>query len=181
MSDNNMSENELMIKHERLVYLVAHKYFGGRASDEDILQIGRLGLLAAIRSYKPDINMKLSTYATRCIYNEIATYLITINRAKRKVECQMSLDQVQSDDGKLDMYGNIADDRINVEGDICVTMLVQNYIDNLTDRDKQMMQMLIKGYSAVDIANQLGISRQRVSKVVSQHKAILKIKLGGIR
>ena len=168
-----------MIKHEKLVLLVAHRYFGGWANDEDILQIGRLGLLAAIRSYDVNCNMKMSTYATRCIYNEIASYLKTINRAKRKVEYQRSLDQVQSEDGKLDMYGNIADDRINVEGDICVTILIQNYIDKLTDRDKQIMQMLIKGYSAVDIANQLGISRQRASKVVSGHKAILKIKLGG--
>lgn len=177
MSDNNMPENELMIKHERLVYLVARRYFGGWANDEDILQIGRLGLLKAIRSYNAKTT-KLSTYATRCIYNEIAQYLTNINREKRKIEYQYSLDEAISADNKLTLHTCIADKSTNVEGDICTEIVIQDYVNKLTGRDKEIMQMLVAGDTMTYIGEKLGISRQRVSKVVLSLKEKLKIKLG---
>lgn len=171
-----MSENELLENNKKLVYLVLYKHFPLHVNDEDLYQIGMIGLLKAIRSYKDD-TYKLSTYAARCIFNEISKELQYRNRKMRTCDT-ISLDAEQSKDGKLSLHGAISD-RVQEQSEIVI--IINQYLSSLKGRKKQVLELIIQEYNYAEIGEKLGISRERVRQISTEIINKLDIKLGGIK
>jgi RNA polymerase sporulation-specific sigma factor len=77
------SHRDLLIIHNlRLVVYIAKKFESASASTEDLVSIGTIGLMKAVKTFNPDKNIKLATYASRCIENEILMYLRKVGNAK---------------------------------------------------------------------------------------------------
>ena len=84
---NGIEDNrELLIVHNlRLVVYIAKKFDGKNTSTEDLISIGTIGLMKAVRTFDPNKNIKLATYASRCIENEILMHLRKISNSKTEV------------------------------------------------------------------------------------------------
>ena len=171
-----MSENEMLENNKKLVYMVLYKHFPLHVNDEDLYQIGMIGLLKAIRSYKDD-TYKFSTYAARCIYNAIAQELQRQNREMRTCDT-ISLDAEQSKDGNLTLHGLIEDKMQNQSETV---MIINQFLNKLTGRQKQIFELIIQEYNYAEIGEIIGLSRARVSQLSQEIIENLKIKLGGIR
>ena len=88
------ARNTLIVHNLRLVVFIAKKFENTRINIEDLISIGSLGLIKAIQTFKIDKNIKLATYASRCIENEILMYL----RKTHRIRQEISLDEVLSID-----------------------------------------------------------------------------------
>lgn len=168
---------------ERNLRLVAHvckKYSTVNVSQDDLISIGTIGLIKGINTYKGDKNIKLATYASRCVDNEILMYL----RKNRKRRMDVSLDESLS----FDKEGNELhlEDILGTEEDIVTKNLEENdmrkimlkEIGKLDKRDKQIMIMRygLDGSDELtqkEVANILGISQSYISRI--EKKVINKI------
>ena len=171
-----MSENEMLENNKKLVYMVLYKHFPLHVNDEDLYQIGMIGLLKAVRHYKDD-TYKLSTYAARCIYNEIAKEFAYRDREMRTCDT-ISLDAEQSKDGNLTLHGLIEDKMQNQSETV---MIINQFLNKLTGRQKQIFELIIQEYNYAEIGEIIGLSRARVSQLSQKIIENLNIKLGGIR
>ena len=94
-SDGDLFARDKLIEHNlRLVVFLAKKYENTRVDLEDLVSIGTIGLIKGINTYKSDKNIKLATYASRCIDNEILMFL----RKNKKIKGEVSLDESLSFD-----------------------------------------------------------------------------------
>ena len=178
---------DLKAKHNlRLVVFLSKKYENTKIDLEDLVSIGTIGLIKGINTYKGDKNIKLATYASRCIDNEILMYL----RKNKKRRADVSLDESLS----FDKEGNelTLEDILGTESDIVTRPLEENNIkkimleeiNKLKDRDKEIM---IRRYgldgkeelTQKEVANYLGISQSYISriekKVIKEISEIIKI------
>ena len=179
--NGDMSAKDKLIEHNlRLVVYLSKKYENTKIDLEDLVSIGTIGLIKGINTYKNDKNIKLATYASRCIDNEILMYL----RKNKKRNADVSLDESLS----FDAEGNELhlEDILGTDSDIVTKDLEENdiksimlkEIDKLKDRDKQIMilRYLLKGneeYTQKDVAELLGISQSYISRI--EKKIIKKI------
>lgn len=171
-----MSENEQLENNKKLVYMVLYKHFRLYVNDEDLFQIGMIGLLKAIRSYKAD-TYKFSTYAARCIYNAIAQEFQRQNCEMRTCDA-ISLDAEQSKDGNLNLYGLIEDKMQNQSETV---MIINQYLNKLTGRQKQIFELIVQEYNYSEIGEKLGLSRERIRQLSTEIINKLDIKLGGVK
>ncbi len=179
--NGDMSAKDKLIEHNlRLVVYLSKKYENTKIDLEDLVSIGTIGLIKGINTYKNDKNIKLATYASRCIDNEILMYL----RKNKKRNADVSLDESLS----FDAEGNELhlEDILGTDSDIVTKDLEENdiksimlkEIDKLKDRDKQIMILRygLKGneeYTQKDVAELLGISQSYISRI--EKKIIKKI------
>ena len=97
--DGDIHARDVLIEHNlRLVVFLAKKYENTKVDLEDLVSIGTIGLIKGINTFKTDKNIKLATYASRCIDNEILMYLRKIKKSKTEVSIDASL--------SLDAEGN---------------------------------------------------------------------------
>ncbi len=179
--NGDMSAKDKLIEHNlRLVVYLSKKYENTKIDLEDLVSIGTIGLIKGINTYKNDKNIKLATYASRCIDNEILMYL----RKNKKRNADVSLDESLS----FDAEGNELhlEDILGTDSDIVTKDLEENdiksimlkEIDKLKDRDKQIMILRygLKGneeYTQKEVAELLGISQSYISRI--EKKIIKKI------
>ena len=133
----------LIERNLRLVVYIAKKFENTQVSLEDLVSIGTIGLVKAINTYDVDKNIKLATYASRCIENEILMHLRKINKIKNEV----SIDEPLNTDGD----GNelVLSDIIGTEEDIVFKILekavdnelIKESIKNLNKREKIIMEL----------------------------------------
>lgn len=185
--NGDLKARDKLIEHNlRLVVYLSKKYENTKVELEDLVSIGTIGLIKGINTYKNDKNIKLATYASRCIDNEILMYL----RKNKKRKADVSLDESLS----FDSEGNELhlEDILGTEKDIVTKDLEENdmrkimlkEIGKLNERDKQIMVLRYglndtKEYTQKEVAELLGISQSYISriekKVINKISSMIKI------
>ena len=176
------ARNKLIEHNLRLVVFIAKKFENKLETLEDLVSIGSIGLIKGINTYKIDKNIRLATYASRCISNEILMYL----RKNKKRLGDVSFEEALS----FDSEGNELhlEDIIGTGEDITYKeyekkvdiSLLKEHLEVLDDRDKQIMTMRYglnntKEYTQKEVAELLGISQSYISRI--EKKVIKKLKL----
>ena len=176
------ARNKLIEHNLRLVVFIAKKFENKLETLEDLVSIGSIGLIKGINTYKIDKNIRLATYASRCISNEILMYL----RKNKKRLGDVSFEEALS----FDSEGNELhlEDIIGTGEDITYKEyekkvdinLLKEHLEVLDERDKQIMTMRYglnntKEYTQKEVAELLGISQSYISRI--EKKVIKKLKL----
>ena len=185
-SGNIEARNKLIEHNLRLVVFLAKKYESAGYDLEDLVSIGTIGLIKGIETYKPDKNIKLATYASRCIANEILMYLRKTKRKKTEVslEDRLSFDADGNELHLEDVLGtdaNIVTKNLDDELD---KTLLRRELNKLNKRDKEIMifRYGLDGNAELtqkEVADKLGISQSYISriekKVIKKLSNIIKI------
>lgn len=181
MEDDEDARNKLIEHNLRLVVFLAKKYENTGVDLEDLVSIGTIGLIKGINTYKIGKNIKLATYASRCIDNEILMYL----RKNKKRNADVSLEESLS----FDAEGNELhlEDILGTDPDLVTKELEDNdlkmtlfkEIEKLPSRDKEIMKLRYglfgsKEITQKELAEKLNISQSYISRI--EKKVIKKIK-----
>ena len=167
----------LIERNLRLVVYIARKFENTGISIEDLVSIGTIGLIKAVNTFDPSKNIKLATYASRCIENEILMYL----RRTSKLKAEVSFDEplnVDWDGNELvlaDVVGNESDVILHLEKEVDKALLT-SALQQLTGREKKIMELRFglqgeKERTQREVAELLGISQSYISRL---EKKILK-------
>lgn len=162
----------LIERNLRLVVYIARKFENTGINIEDLISIGTIGLIKAVNTFNPEKKIKLATYASRCIENEILMYL----RRNNKRRSEMSFDEPLN----VDWDGNelLLSDVLGTDEDI-ITRRIEERVDrkllkkalqSLNDREKQIMELRFgiaggKEKTQKDVADMLGISQSYISRL----------------
>ncbi len=166
------AKNTLIEKNLRLVVYIAKKFENSGVNIEDLISIGTIGLMKAINSYNLDKNIKLATYASRCIENEILMFLRKNNRIKTEVSIDepINVDSEGNDLLLADILGTDNDSIFkSIEEEDNKKILLQA-IENLNNREKTIMQLRygfdgIEELTQKEVADKLGISQSYISRI----------------
>ena len=176
------ARNKLIEHNLRLVVFIAKKYETKLDTLEDLVSIGSIGLIKGINTYKIDKNIRLATYASRCISNEILMYL----RKNKKRVGDVSFEEALSFDSEgnelhlEDIIGTSEDVTYKEYERLTNIKLLKETIDELNPRDKKIMIMRYglyntKEYTQKEVASILGISQSYISRI--EKKVIKRLKL----
>lgn len=172
----------ILIEHNlRLVVFLAKKYENTNYDIEDLVSIGSIGLIKGINTYKIDKNIKLATYASRCISNEILMFL----RKNKKRRTEVSFEDALNYDAEgnelhlEDILGTEADLVPNEYEKKVDKEILSREIETLGNRDKEIMTLRYglnntKEYTQKEVAEMLGISQSYISRI--EKKVIKKLK-----
>ena len=176
------SAKDKLIEHNlRLVVFIAKKYESTGYDIEDLVSIGSIGLIKGINTYKIDKNIKLATYASRCIANEILMYVRKNKNRKGEISFEDALNY-DAEGNELHLEDILGTD-INIVSDEIINkfdkLKLKEEIDNLDERDKEIMIMRYglfntKEYTQKEVADILGISQSYISRI--EKKVINKLK-----
>ncbi|OQP07906.1 sporulation sigma factor SigE [Geobacillus sp. 46C-IIa] len=162
----------LIERNLRLVVYIARKFENTGIHIEDLISIGTIGLIKAVNTFNPEKKIKLATYASRCIENEILMYL----RRNNKVRAEVSFDEPLN----IDWDGNelLLSDVLGTEDDVITKdleadvdrRLLLNALRQLSDREKQIMELRFglsggEEKTQKDVADLLGISQSYISRL----------------
>ena len=176
------STREPLITHNlRLVVYIAKKFESSAASVEDLISIGTIGLIKAVNTFRPEKNIKLATYASRCIENEILMFLRKSSQLRNEVSIDEPLN-VDWDGNELLLSDVLGSDVDVVNADIEQEIeynLVLTAVEHLSQREKQIMELRFglngKGsHTQKEVADLLGISQSYISRL--EKKIIKKLK-----
>ena len=164
--------DELIVHNLRLVVYIARKFENSGAGIEDLISIGTIGLIKAVKTFCPSRNIKLATYASRCIENEILMYLRKTSSLKNEVSIDEPLN-VDWDGNELLLSDVLGSDPDIVNKDIELEdekALVLKTIDSLDERERTIMYMRFgigggKEYTQKQVADILGISQSYISRL----------------
>ncbi|MBR1884464.1 MAG: RNA polymerase sporulation sigma factor SigK [Clostridia bacterium] len=166
------AKNELIEKNLRLVVYIAKKFESSGTNIEDLISIGTIGLIKGINSYKMDKNIKLATYASRCIENEILMHLRKTNKLKTEVSIDepINTDSEGNDLALSDILGTDTDSIFKSVEDEDNKKLLVTAIKDLNSREKLIMQMRygfggLDEYTQKEVADKLGISQSYISRI----------------
>lgn len=182
MDGDKDARNKLIEHNLRLVVFLAKKYDNTGDTLEDLVSIGTIGLIKAVKTYRLDKNIKLATYASRCIDNEILMYLRKNKRKKTEVSFEDSL-SYDADGNELhleDVLGTDADIVTKGLDEELDKNIVLEEIKKLPPRDKEIIELRYglngkKEMTQKDVAKLLGISQSYISRI--EKKVIKKIKM----
>ena len=176
-----IAKNKLIEHNLRLVVFLAKKYENTNVDLEDLVSIGTIGLIKGINTYKMGKNIKLATYASRCIDNEILMFLRKNKKRKSEISFEDSL-SYDAEGNELHLEDVLGTDKDIVpkklEDKIEKKLLVRE-LDKLSERDRKIMILRygLFGYEEVtqkDVADMLGISQSYISRI--ENKVIKKLK-----
>ncbi len=175
----------LIERNLRLVVYIARKFENTKISIEDLISIGTIGLIKAVNTFDPDKKIKLATYASKCIENEILMYL----RKTSKTRNEISFDEPLN----TDWDGNelLLSDILGTDGDIIFKYLeeevdkglLSNAIEKLSKREKTIVELrfgLVSGDEKTqkEVADLLGISQSYISRLEKRIIKRLKKEIG---
>ena len=188
--ENNLEARQILVERNlRLVVYIAKKFENTGVGIEDLISIGTIGLMKAINTFNTDKNIKLATYASRCIENEILMFL----RKSNKIKGEISIDEPLNQDGDgnelllSDILGtecDITSRRIEDEVD---KKLLKESIKKLSPREKNIMELRFgfgtdEEKTQKEVADMLGISQSYISrlekKIISKMRRDIKSKTG---
>ncbi|MCD8108040.1 MAG: RNA polymerase sporulation sigma factor SigE [Oscillospiraceae bacterium] len=179
LTTNPKKAREILITHNlRLVVYISKKFESTGIGIEDLISIGTIGLIKAVNTFNPEKNIKLATYASRCIENEILMYLRKTNQQKNEVSIDEPLN-IDWDGNELllsDVIGTEPDEVYQkLEGETEVQLLIKA-VDSLNGREKLIMQMRFglnggREMTQKEVADIVGISQSYISRL---EKKILK-------
>lgn len=180
--DKDLNAKSRLIEHNlRLVMYIAKRFENNKLDMQDLVSVGSIGLIKAVDSYKLDKNIKLATYASRCIENEILMFL----RKANKTINDLSLDDglVNDEEGNSLSLGEMIPDENLVYDEVELkdqkTFLLQT-IDKLNKREKVIMCMRygLNGYEELtqkEVADIMNISQSYISRL--EKKILHKLKI----
>ena len=175
------ARNKLIEHNLRLVVFLAKKYEGTNYDIEDLVSIGSIGLIKGINTYKTDKNIKLATYASRCISNEILMFLRKNKRRRSEVSFEDALNyDAEGNELHLeDIMGTDIDLVPSEYEKIVDKENLKKEIEYLNKRDKEIMILRYglnntKEYTQKEVAMMLGISQSYISRI--EKKVIKKLK-----
>lgn len=171
--DQEMDVKSVLIERNlRLVVYIARKFENTAYNIEDLISIGTIGLIKAIHSFVPNKNIKLATYASRCIENEILMYL----RRNNKLKAEVSLDEPL----KVDWDGNelLLSDVLSSDADVVYREMddesdrkaLHQALEKLNSRERRIMDLRF-GFGGggektqKEVADMLGISQSYISRI----------------
>jgi len=175
------ARNILIERNLRLVAHVCKKYASCKVEQDDLISIGTIGLIKGINSFQPDKNVKLSTYVSRCIDNEILMHL----RATKKIGAEVSLEDPigkDKDDNTVTLQDVLENSERNIEEEVDLKIKIKKLYEKmkkvLKDREKLILELRFgldgnKPKTQNQIAEMMGISRSYVSRI--ETKAIGKL------
>ena len=181
LTQNDRAKATLIERNLRLVVYIARKFENTGIYVEDLISIGTIGLIKAINTFNPEKNIKLATYASRCIENEILMYL----RKNQPQKCEISIDEPLN----VDWDGNelLLSDILGTENDIIYQgiedevdkSLLLQAMNKLTLREKKIMELRFGLNNKIEktqkeVADMLGISQSYISRL--EKKIISKLK-----
>lgn len=166
------SRNTLIVHNLRLVVYIARKFDSAAVNIEDLISIGTIGLIKAVNTFCAERNIKLATYASRCIENEILMYLRKNSSRKNEISIDEPLN-IDWDGNELllsDVLGSDANDvgrEIEQEDE---RFLLLRLVEELSPREKQIMEMRFgmngyQEYTQKEVADTLGISQSYISRL----------------
>ena len=175
IENNDEEAKSMLIEHNlRLVVYIAKKFDNTGVGVEDLISIGTIGLIKGINTFKPDKNIKLATYASRCIENEILMYL----RKNNKTKLEVSIDEPLN----VDWDGNelLLSDILGTDEDVISKgiesevekKLLYKAIEKLNHREKVIVEMRYglnnkdgEEMTQKEVADMLGISQSYISRL----------------
>ena len=175
VGETSAQASELIIEHNlRLVVYIAKKFDNTGVGVEDLISIGTIGLIKAINTYNPDKKIKLATYASRCIENEILMHL----RRTNKIRLEVSFDEplnVDWDGNELLLSDILGTDEDVIYRDLEMEVeyrLLRKAIARLSDRERVIIQLRFglgsregKEKTQKEVADMLGISQSYISRL----------------
>ena len=178
---NEKCKEELIVHNLRLVVYIAKKFETAGANIEDLISIGTIGLIKAVNTFNPDKNIKLATYASRCIENEILMFL----RKSSQLKNEVSIDEPLNTDWDgielllCDILGS--DSHIinrDIENELECNLLL-DAVSNLNPRECLIMELRFglngrKDHTQKEVADYLGISQSYISRL--EKKIIKRLK-----
>ncbi|MDD4705738.1 MAG: RNA polymerase sporulation sigma factor SigK [Bacilli bacterium] len=180
--EGDLQARDKLIEHNlRLVVFLAKKYESTGYDIEDLVSIGSIGLIKGIQTYKPDKNIKLATYSSRCITNEILMYIRKNKRRKSEISFEDAIN--------FDTEGNELhlEDILGTEEDTVYKSFeeksdkenLEKELNLLTEREKIIMTLRYglnntDDYTQKEVAEMLGISQSYISRI--EKKVIKKVK-----
>ena len=167
-TDMEKDAKQVLIEHNlRLVVYIAKKFDNTGIGVEDLISIGTIGLIKAINTYNPEKNIKLATYASRCIENEILMYL----RRNNKVRMEVSIDEplnVDWDGNELLLSDILGTDMENE----AEQKMLKKALSKLSDREKLIISLRFglnnreeEAMTQKEVADLLGISQSYISRL----------------
>ena len=179
----DINAKDKLIEHNlRLVVFLAKKYENTGVDLEDLVSIGSIGLIKGINTFSSDKNIKLATYASRCIDNEILMYL----RKNKKIKSEVSIDQalsLDSDGNELHLEDIIGTDKDEItktlEKEDDRELMIREIL-SLKPRDREIMILRYgllgsEEFTQKEVAEKLGISQSYISRI--EKKVIRRLKL----
>ena len=173
IENNDEEAKSMLIEHNlRLVVYIAKKFDNTGVGVEDLISIGTIGLIKGINTFKPDKNIKLATYASRCIENEILMYL----RKNSNMRSEVSIDEplnVDWDGNELLLSDILGTDNDvickNIEDEVDKALLI-DAMKKLSVREQQIMRLRFglgngKEKTQKEVADMLGISQSYISRL----------------
>lgn len=169
---DKVARSILIERNLRLVVYIARKFENTGINIEDLISIGTIGLIKAVNTFNPEKKIKLATYASRCIENEILMYL----RRNNKRRSEISFDEPLN----VDWDGNelLLSDVLGTDNDIITRhldervdrKLLKKALHSLNDREKKIMELRFgiaggKEKTQKDVADMLGISQSYISRL----------------
>ncbi|MDE5835064.1 MAG: RNA polymerase sporulation sigma factor SigE, partial [Ruminococcus sp.] len=187
MKNDPSARDRLIVHNLRLVVYIAKKFESTSIGIEDLVSIGTIGLIKAVNTFCPTKNIKLATYASRCIENEILMFL----RKSSQYRNDLSIDEPLN----IDYDGNelLLSDVLGTEDDVvnkgieteAEREILRNAVAELGDREREIMEMrfgLIDGKEKTqkEVAEQIGISQSYISRLEKKIIHKLRVKLESI-
>ena len=182
MKKGDMKAREKLISHNlRLVAHIVKKYTNSLEAD-DLLSVGTIGLIKAIDTFDYDKKVQLSTYAARCINNEILM-LIRANKKHKNVVSLNSLTSNNEDDKDLELKDVLSSDDeeifVQVEQNLMIQKIKKIITEKLDKREQAVVKLRYgidcdKAYTQKEVATKLGISRSYISRIENKTLKIIK-------
>lgn len=173
LANDNKQAKEKLIEHNlRLVVYIAKKFENTGMNIEDLFSIGSIGLIKAVQTYNLNKQIKLATYASRCIENEILMQLRKLNKIKNEVSLDESLNS-DSDGNELLLEDVLYNEDENVASDLeksAEKEILWNIINKLNSREKEIMLLRFgldgkEEKTQKEVADMLGISQSYISRI----------------
>ncbi len=181
--DRVSARNQLVEHNLRLVVYIAKKFDNTGVGVEDLISIGTIGLMKAINTYKSDKKIKLATYASRCIENEILMYLRRFSRLRSEVSIDEPLN-IDWDGNELllsDVLGTEEDGILRPMEEAVDLMLLRKAMKKLSPRERLIIDLRYgmsdgegKEKTQKEVADMLGISQSYISRL--EKKIIRRLK-----
>lgn len=172
MAGDETAREPLIVHNLRLVVYIAKKFENSGVMTEDLISIGTIGLIKAVNTFRPEKNIKLATYASRCIENEILMYLRKTNILKTEVSIDEPLN-VDYDGNELllsDVLASNSDDVTSPIEKEDERQRLLGFIEELNERERTIMKMRFgigefNEHTQKEVADILGISQSYISRL----------------
>ncbi len=173
MEAGDENAKKILTEHNlRLVVYIARRFENTGVNLEDLISIGTIGLIKAINTFRSDKNIKLATYASRCIENEILMYLRKISNQRTEVSFDEPLNTDWDGNELLlsDVLGTDDDEVYRPLEDDADRQMLLNAVGSLAERDKNIITLRFglgggSEYTQKEVADMMGISQSYISRL----------------